>query len=83
MFRGSESFWSAIPYYWKEDRNGVHLPYVNELVFLFVASEDAQVIRFQSGDTDILSRFSADDFSVLERNQDAKGLSRLRRGTWA
>ena len=61
------------PYYWKEDRNGVHLPYVNELVFLFVASEDAQVIRFQSGDTDILSRFSADDFSVLERNQNAKG----------
>ncbi len=61
------------PYYWKEDRNRVRLPYVNELVFLFVASEDAQVIRFQSGDTDILSRFSADNFSVLERNQNAKG----------
>ena len=61
------------PYYWKEDRNRVRLPYVNEVVFLFVASEDAQVIRFQSGDTDILSRFSADNFSVLERNQNAKG----------
>ncbi len=61
------------PYYWKEDRNGVRLPYVNELVFLFVASEDAQVIRFQAGDTDILSRLSADDFSVLEGNQNAKG----------
>jgi peptide/nickel transport system substrate-binding protein len=61
------------PYYWKADRGGHRLPYVDELVFLFVASEDAQVIRFQAGDTDMLSRFSAENFAVLQKDQAAKG----------
>lgn len=60
------------PYYWKQDRRGTRLPYVDELVFLFVPSEDAQVIRFQSGDADILSRFSADDFAALEKQQASR-----------
>jgi peptide/nickel transport system substrate-binding protein len=60
------------PYYWKQDGAGVRLPYFNELIFLFVASEDAQVIRFEGGDTDILSRFSAENFSVLEKQPAAR-----------
>jgi peptide/nickel transport system substrate-binding protein len=61
------------PYYWKADRAGNQLPYLNEVVFLFVASEDAQVIRFQSGDTDVLSRFGAENFAVLQKQQSEKG----------
>lgn len=60
------------PYYWKEDHRGNHLPYLEEMVFLFAPSEDAQVIRFQAGDTDVLSRFSAQNLSVLERQEQAK-----------
>lgn len=61
------------PYYWKEDHQGNRLPYLGEMVFLFAPSEDAQVIRFQAGDTDVLSRFSAQNFSVLEKQEQAKG----------
>ena len=61
------------PYYWKTDRAGNRLPYLNEVVFLFVPSEDAQVIRFQSGDTEVLSRFSAENFAVLQKQQSVKG----------
>ncbi len=60
------------PYYWKQDRSGQRLPYVDHVIFLFVASEDAQAIRFQSGDTDLLTRFSADNFAVLEKQQAAR-----------
>lgn len=60
------------PYYWKEDKSGHRLPYLDQIVFLFVASEDAQVIRFQAGDADILTRFSAENFTVLEKQQAAK-----------
>ena len=60
------------PYYWKQDSSGTRLPYLDELVFLFVPSEDAQVIRFQSGETDVLSRFGADDFEVLQKQQAAR-----------
>jgi peptide/nickel transport system substrate-binding protein len=61
------------PYYWKADRSRRRLPYLDELVFLFVPSEDAQVIRFQAGDTDVMSRMSAENFAVLERDQQARG----------
>jgi peptide/nickel transport system substrate-binding protein len=61
------------PYYWKADRAGARLPYLDEVVFSFLPSEDAQVIRFQSGEADVLSRFSADNFAVLQKQQLAKG----------
>lgn len=54
------------PYYWKVDSAGQALPYVDELVFLLVPSEDARVIRFKAGDTDLITRVSAANFSVLE-----------------
>ena len=60
------------PYYWKADSARRRLPYIDELVFLFAGNEDAQVIRFQSGESDVLSRASADNFAVLSRDQAAK-----------
>ena len=61
------------PNYWKTDRAGQRLPYLDELTFLAVASEDAQVIRFQAGDTDMLSRVGAENFAVLEKDAKARG----------
>jgi peptide/nickel transport system substrate-binding protein len=61
------------PYYWKADRNKKRLPYLDEIAFLFVASEDAQVIRFQAGETDVMGRMSAENYAVLERDQQARG----------
>jgi peptide/nickel transport system substrate-binding protein len=57
------------PYYWKQDAKGNRLPYLDELVFLFVPNADAQVLRFQSGETDLISRLGAENFSVLSRQQ--------------
>jgi peptide/nickel transport system substrate-binding protein len=59
------------PYYWKTDVKGNRLPYLDELVFLFVPSADAQVLRFQSGETDLITRVGAENFSVLARQQNA------------
>ena len=55
------------PFYWKTDSQGTRLPYLDEIVFLFVPSADAQVLRFQSGDTDVITRLGAENFSVLSR----------------
>jgi peptide/nickel transport system substrate-binding protein len=57
------------PYYWQADRKGNRLPYLDDITFLFVTSADAEVIRFQAGDTDMISRLSAADASVLEPNR--------------
>jgi peptide/nickel transport system substrate-binding protein len=61
------------PYYWKTDEKGNRLPYLDELVFLFVPNADAQVLKFQSGETDAISQLGAENFSVLSRQQ--KGYS--------
>ncbi len=55
------------PYYWKTDTKGNRLPYLDELDFLFVPSADAQVLRFESGETDIITRLGAENFSALSR----------------
>jgi len=56
------------PYYWKVDSGKNRLPYLDELVFLFVGNEDAQVLRFQAGDTDIVSRLGADNYLLLSKD---------------
>lgn len=61
-------------YYWKVDRNKNRLPYLDELVFLFVGNEDAQVIRFQAGDTDLISRLSADNYALLSKDATNRGI---------
>jgi peptide/nickel transport system substrate-binding protein len=57
------------PYYWKKDAKGNRLPYLDELVFLFVSNADAQVLRFQSGETHLISRLGAENFLALSRQQ--------------
>jgi peptide/nickel transport system substrate-binding protein len=57
------------PYYWKADRDNHRLPYLDELVFLFVGSEDSQVMRFEAGQTDIVNRLSTENYSLLSREQ--------------
>jgi peptide/nickel transport system substrate-binding protein len=61
------------PYYWKSDRENHRLPYLDELVFLFVGSEDAQLMRFEAGETDIINRLSAENYALLSKEQSRTG----------
>ena len=61
------------PYYWKADANGNRLPYLDEIAFVFVGNEDAQVLQFQGGSTDLLSRVSAENYALLSRDAAAHG----------
>ena len=57
------------PYYWKEDRAGKQLPYLDRVLFMFVPSEDAQAVRFQAGEADVTTRLSATNFELLLKDQ--------------
>lgn len=57
------------PYYWKTDAKGNRLPYLDELVYLFVQNADAQVLKFQAGETDVISQTGAENFAALSRQQ--------------
>jgi len=60
------------PYYWKIDAKGQRLPYLDELTFVVVPTQDAQVIRFEAGDSQIISGLSADNYAALEPEQKAR-----------
>ena len=68
------------PFYWKVNREGEPLPYLDRIVFLFVPSEDAQVVRFQSGEADVITRLSATNFAVLSRDQPNRNYQMVDRG---
>ena len=61
------------PHYWKSDEAGTQLPYLAEIDFVLAGSEDIQVMRFQSAESDVISRVSAMNFSVLGKNQARRG----------
>jgi peptide/nickel transport system substrate-binding protein len=61
------------PYYWKVDSKHQRLPYLDELTFLFVPSEDAQLLRFEAGDTDLISRLSADNYLAIQKDASSRG----------
>lgn len=48
------------PFYWKTGQ-----PYLDQIEFLFAGDEDAQLARFLSGETDLISRVSAKNEKVL------------------
>lgn len=60
------------PFYWKADAEKNRLPYLDNLVFVPVPTEDAEVIRFQAGDLDVIDNINAENYAVLEREQAAK-----------
>jgi peptide/nickel transport system substrate-binding protein len=60
------------PFYWKADEEKNRLPYLDNLVFVPVPSEEAEVIRFQAGDLDVIDNINAENYAVLEKAQAAK-----------
>jgi peptide/nickel transport system substrate-binding protein len=60
------------PYYWKVDAKNQKLPYLDELTFLIVPNQDAQVVRFQAGDAQIVSGLSGDNYAALEPEQASR-----------
>ena len=45
----------------------------DEIAFLIVPTEDAEVIRFQAGDVDVIERVSAENYAALETDQNSRG----------
>ena len=60
------------PYYWKKDPNGQSLPYLDSIVSIFAANADAEALRFDAGDTDIVSGLSAADYDVLRKDEQRR-----------
>jgi peptide/nickel transport system substrate-binding protein len=61
------------PYYWKTDTRSVRLPYLEEIVFAFTSSENAQVLQFLSGEADLIENLSPENFLALKSEEAHRG----------
>jgi peptide/nickel transport system substrate-binding protein len=60
------------PYYWEKDEQGRQKPYIERVIWQIVESPDTDVLKFRSGEIDILGAFSVirvEDFSLLKREE--------------
>jgi peptide/nickel transport system substrate-binding protein len=53
------------PYYWKVDREGNRLPYVDQIVFVNVPDLNTRAARFQAGQIDLLEEIPGRDAAAL------------------
>jgi len=60
------------PRYWKTDREGNRLPYIDRIVYTIVADQNAELLKFKKGEIDYLSA-KGEDYPGLKRDE-ASGL---------
>jgi peptide/nickel transport system substrate-binding protein len=60
------------PHYWRTAADGTRLPYLDRLTILIVPDQDAELLRLESGLTDLLqSEIRPEDYSALRRAAEA------------
>jgi len=59
------------PYWFGVDAKGQRLPYLDELVFVFVPDQNTLALKFQAGDLDALDNVKPEDYQTYEDGQAA------------
>jgi peptide/nickel transport system substrate-binding protein len=59
------------PYYWKKDRAGITLPYLDTITLLIIPDFNSEALRFRQGELDLMSSpsLSPENYAMLRRTQ--------------
>ena len=69
------------PRYWRKAANGDSLPYIDRLVLELVPDQNAELLRLQSGATDLThSELRSDDYIPVRRAEEAGTLTMIELG---
>lgn len=68
------------PHYWKADKDGQRLPYINHFVWRFISEINTRNINFFSGQTDSLDPVGAANIVWLDQNADKWGYEIINQG---
>lgn len=74
------------PYYWRKDQAGKQLPYVDRIIWQFIENLDTQLLRFRSGDLDVMGDtrpLRSEYFSLLKREETRGNFRVLNGGPWS
>ena len=65
--RGVKVVLERNPYYWKRDGAAQALPYLDTLTFLILPDRNAEALRFQNGEIDIIYALLPENYASLQR----------------
>ena len=74
------------PYYWRKDAQGNRLPYIDRIVWQFIENVDTQLLRFRSGDLDVMGDarpLRPEYFSLLKREEKRGNFKLQNGGAWS
>ncbi len=57
------------PYYWQKGSNGEQQPYIEQIVWPVVTSQDAEFVSFRSGDADLMT-VTPDNFGLIKQDEE-------------
>jgi peptide/nickel transport system substrate-binding protein len=55
------------PYFWKVDKKGQRLPYLDRIIFVIAKDFNTVQAKFQAGELDIMSRVRAEDYAQVKK----------------
>jgi peptide/nickel transport system substrate-binding protein len=55
------------PYFWKVDRSGKRLPYLDRIIFVIARDFNTVLRKFEVGEIDIMDRLRAEDYALIKR----------------
>ena len=69
--RGQRLVFTRNPRYWRKDANGGALPYLDRLTLLYIPDQDAELLRLESGQSDMTAtEMRPSDYAPLKRQAD-------------
>lgn len=74
------------PHYWRKDAQGQQLPYIDRIVWQFIESTDTQLLRFRSGDLDVMGDarpLRPEYYSLLKREEKRGKFQVSNGGAWS
>lgn len=76
---GQKVILEANPLYWKRDKTGQRLPYLQELLYLIVSNQDVDLLKFQQGELDLYG-MRGRDYPILKPGEQKGGYKVYRLG---
>jgi peptide/nickel transport system substrate-binding protein len=55
------------PYFWKVDRKGQRLPYLDRLIFIIANNFNTVQAKFEAGEIDMVARVRAEDYAQIKK----------------
>jgi peptide/nickel transport system substrate-binding protein len=68
------------PYYWKIDKKGARLPYLDEITFLMLPTQDQIFLKMMNGEIDTFYSVRPEDVEPLQQKESSIGLKVLKAG---